>query len=99
MRIAQTVFGNRLADIIGQTHSHARGQITVAVKQRKRPLFTRQCHAGPIGGIPHLAGDIGGKLAGLEAVIAQAEHDQRIAKTGKTKPDAALVGGLRRLFL
>ena len=39
------------------------------------------------------SGDAGGHGARLGAVVAQAQHAQRVAQPGESEADAALVGG------
>ena len=97
--VANAVGRNRLLQGGGQARGKvAVGKVSRRVKQREGPAFLRQRHRSGVGRIAHLAGDQRGHGAAVFAVVAQAQHGQGIAQTGKTYANAPFGGGLGLLL-
>ena len=71
----------------------AAGEVEVGVEQREGAAFLGQFDRGQVGAVAHVFGNLGRHGARLGGVVAQAQHDQRVAQAGEAEADAAL--GLR----
>ena len=97
--VAYAVGGNRLLQSGGQARGEvALGKIGLGVKQREGPALAGQRYRGGIRCVAHVAGDQRGHGAAVFAVVAQAQHGQGIAQTGKTYANAPFGGGLGLLL-
>ena len=68
-----------------------------ASKSGNAPFSARERHAGAVGGVAHRPRELAPPCARASArVVAQAEHDQRVAEAGEAEADPPLV---RRLAL
>jgi len=65
---------------------------TCRPEQRKGAAFLRELHGGPIGGVAHGFGNPRRHRARGFAVVAQAQHDERVAEAVNPRPT-------RRLFM
>ncbi len=96
--VAKAIPGDLGADVVGQASCHAGVEEFVRIEEREAALLAGQRHRGAVGGVAQAAGEAGGGVATLGAVVAQAHQDQRVAETGEAEADAPLGGGLRRLL-
>ena len=85
----------RLGQAAGES---AFGQVALGVELRERALLLRQRHRGRVGRVAHALGDPRRQGAALGAVVAHAQHGQRIAHAGEAHADAALGHGLLALL-
>ena len=67
----------------------AAGQVEIGVEQRERATLGRQIDRRAVGRIAHRLRDLCRLDARSVAVVAQAEHHQRIAQAGEAQADAA----------
>ena len=87
-----------LADLVLDVGRQARGEVAagevqLGVEQREGATLLGKVDRGEVGGVAHVLGDAGGHGAGFGAIVAQAQHAQRVAEAGEAEADAALVGG------
>jgi hypothetical protein len=73
-------------------------QELVRIEERERALLARVFGGRAVRCVAHRARNVAGQGAAFGAVIAQAQHRQRIAKSGETEADPAFVRGLLRLL-
>ena len=93
MRIADAVLADLGLDLVRQARGEvAAGKIQVGVEQREGAALLGQLDRGLVGGVAHGLGDAGRHGAGFGRVVAQAQHDERVAEAGEAEADAALVG-------
>ena len=89
--VAQAIFLDGVLDVIRQTAGKtASAQIGCRIELGESTLFLGQFDRGPVSGIAHALGNACGHLAAVFAVVAQTQHRQRVAQSGKTNADAAL---------
>ncbi len=69
-----------------------------ALNSGKAPRSRGEFDRGQVGAIAHEFGNLGGGLARFVRVVAQAQHDQRVAQAGEAEADAALGGGFGLLL-
>ena len=100
MRVADAVRANLALQLLRKTRSAVRRcQKFFGVEQRERAFLLRKLGRRFVRRVAHRACDVRRHAASRVAVVAQAEHRQRIAKSGEAESDAALVRCLVRLFL
>ena len=86
-------------DLVRQARGAVRlRQELVGVEQREGAFLARILDRRGIGRVAHRARDVGRQCARLLAVVAQAQHRQRVAEPGEAEPDAALVRRFLRLL-
>ena len=95
-RVADAVFGDRIADIGIEGGDGLAGEVFVAVEQREGALLGREIGRSEIGGMLDRAQPFLGLGDRRGRTIAQPAQDQRVGKAGHAEADAAL---FRRLFL
>ena len=91
VRVAQAVLLDELLDRRRQARGEARArEIEVGVEERERAALARELDGTAIGGVAHGLGNRGGHAARFVAVVAQPQHDERVAQAGEAKTDAPL---------
>src|ERR1700743_978464 len=91
MAVANAIAANRLLDVLGQTRGERAGfQITRGIEERKCATLARQFHGCAIRLVARQWRDVTGEVAPCLRVVAQAEHDERIAEASEAHADAPL---------
>ncbi len=92
MAVAQAVTADLRLQLLRQTRSETRfSQILLGIEQRERTLLLCDFGGGGIGFVAHVLGDLRRHLARGLRVVAQAQHDQRVAQAGEAESDTPLV--------
>ena len=98
--VADAVLADGVLNVLRQAAGEgALAQVLGGVKAGESAFFLGQFDGGAVGGVSHGFGDAGGHLAAFVAVIAQAQHGQRVAQARKAHANAALGGGFGALLL
>ena len=91
VRIADPVAADQRFDVVRQARGKAAARkVEVGVEQGKRTALAGQLDGGAIGVVTHGFGNLRRHRARLSPVIAQSQHDQRIAQAGETQSHAPL---------
>ena len=93
VRVAQAVRADALLQRLRQARGEvAAAEVQVGIEERERAALARQLDRRVVGGVAHRLGDAAPpSRARRRAVVAQAEHHQRVAEAGEAEADAALV--------
>ena len=89
-RVADAVFGDRLAHILIQRGDGLARQIGVRVEQREGALFGGEIDRGEIGRARELVHPFADERDALVRAIARPAHDERVGKPRHAEADAAL---------
>ena len=73
-------------------------EVRVDVESRERTLVLRDLHRRQVRGVAHRFGDPRRHRTPFVGVVAQVEHDQRVAEAGEAQADAPLVHRLLALL-
>jgi hypothetical protein len=99
VRVAQAVRADLLLHLGRQARREvAARQVEIGIEQREGAAFLREFDAREIGAVAHELGDACRHRARLDRVVAQLQHDQRVAEAGEAESDAALRGGFGLLL-
>ena len=96
--VAQPVLADLGAQVVGQPPGVAGGEIGLGVEEGKRSLLAGEADAGAVGGVAHRPGQLARERPRRVAVVAQPQHDQRVAEAGEAEPDPPLRLRLARLL-
>ncbi len=96
-RIAHAVLGDLAAQVFRQMLGMARGQIAIALIERKGPLLASKCRTGAIGSVIDQRHPMPCGRRCFLAAIGKPTHGESIGKPGQTKAKPALGARFMRL--
>jgi hypothetical protein len=94
VRVAQAVLADLVLDVGGRREAKLPpDRYRSALNSGKAPRSRASSDRGQVGTVAHELGDLASPCRARRGVVAQAEHDQRVAQAGEAQAHAAL--GLR----